>query len=56
MQLGNVIFIVWRESIEALLVIGILNAWLAHETEAGQRGGAGCFSGPVWPPVLGRPS
>ncbi len=34
MQLGNVIFIVWRESIEALLVIGILSAWLAHETEA----------------------
>jgi high-affinity iron transporter len=34
MQLGNVIFIVWRESIEALLVIGILNAWLAHDEDA----------------------
>jgi high-affinity iron transporter len=34
MQLGNVIFIVWRESIEALLVIGILNAWLAHDADA----------------------
>ena len=32
-QYGNVIFIVWRESIEALLVIGILQAWL------GQQGG-----------------
>src|SRR4051812_20657179 len=27
-QLGNVIFIIWRESVEALLVVGILNAWL----------------------------
>ncbi len=34
MQLGNVIFIVWRESIEALLVIGILNAWLAQDADA----------------------
>jgi high-affinity iron transporter len=34
MQFGNVIFIVWRESIEALLVIGILNAWLAHDADA----------------------
>jgi len=32
-QFGNVVFIVWRESIEALLVIGILQAWL------GQQGG-----------------
>ena len=28
-QLGNIVFIVWRESVEALLVIGILSAWLA---------------------------
>lgn len=27
-QLGNVVFIIWRESVEALLVVGILNAWL----------------------------
>jgi high-affinity iron transporter len=34
MQLGNVVFIVWRESIEALLVIGILNAWIGHSEDA----------------------
>lgn len=28
-------FIVWRESIEALLVIGILHAWLRHNTTTG---------------------
>jgi len=28
-QLGNIVFIVWRESVEALLVVGILSAWLA---------------------------
>jgi high-affinity iron transporter len=27
---GQIVFIVWRESLEALLVIGILNAWLNH--------------------------
>ncbi len=37
-QLGNIIFIVWRESIEALLVIGILNAWLSQQGGAGRRG------------------
>jgi high-affinity iron transporter len=30
-QLGNVVFIIWRESVEALLVIGILSAWLTHQ-------------------------
>ncbi len=30
-QLGNVIFIIWRESVEALLVVGILNAWLQRQ-------------------------
>jgi len=34
MQAGNIIFIVWRECIEALLVIGILQAWLAHQGDA----------------------
>lgn len=29
--LGQVVFVVWRESVEALLVVGILNAWLAHQ-------------------------
>ncbi len=32
---GNVVFIVWRESIEALLVIGILQAWLSQQGETG---------------------
>ena len=32
-QLGNITFIVWRESIEALLVIGILNAWLSQQQD-----------------------
>lgn len=33
---GQIIFILWRESVEALLVIGILAGWLAHE-RAGRR-------------------
>lgn len=37
-QLGNVAFIIWRESVEALLVIGILNAWLARQGEIASRG------------------
>src|SRR5512135_1510407 len=28
--MGNAIFIVWRESVEALLVISILSAWLRN--------------------------
>ncbi|WP_407049781.1 FTR1 family protein [Methyloraptor flagellatus] len=31
-QLGNIVFIIWRESVEALLVVGILNAWLQRQT------------------------
>lgn len=38
MQLGNVAFIIWRESVEALLVIGILNAWLAQQSDIASRG------------------
>lgn len=34
MQFGNIVFIIWRESVEALLVIGILNAWLAQQPPA----------------------
>ena len=30
---GQVLFVVWRESIEALLVVGILQAWLARTPE-----------------------
>ena len=37
-QLGNIVFIVWRESIEALLVIGILNAWLSQQGATATRG------------------
>lgn len=32
--MGNIIFIVWRESIEAMLVIGILYAWLSSREQA----------------------
>ena len=39
MQFGNVAFIIWRESVEALLVIGILNAWLAQQPEPAARRG-----------------
>ncbi|PTW60919.1 high-affinity iron transporter [Breoghania corrubedonensis] len=35
----QILFIVWRESVEALLVIGILNAWITHNAaySAGRR-------------------
>ena len=32
--MGNTIFIVWRESVEAMLVIGILYAWLVSHADA----------------------
>jgi high-affinity iron transporter len=32
-QLGNIVFIIWRESVEALLVVGILNAWLRNQVD-----------------------
>ena len=38
-QFGNIVFIVWRESIEALLVIGILQAWLGNQGEDGRTRG-----------------
>lgn len=45
-QFGNVVFIVWRESIEALLVIGILQAWLGQQGEDGRtRGRAYLWAG-----------
>ena len=34
--MGEIAFIVWRESVEALLVVGILYAWLRTEP-AGRR-------------------
>lgn len=36
-MIAQIIFVVWRESIEALLVIGILQAWLSHSGTARAR-------------------
>lgn len=36
--MGQVLFIVWRESVEALLVVGILHAWLKNGGAATRRG------------------
>jgi len=44
-SLGNVAFVIWRESVEALLVIGILNAWLAHQHDIASRGRAFLWAG-----------
>lgn len=46
-QLGNVVFIIWRESVEALLVIGILSAWLAHQGAGARRARRYLWSGVV---------
>ncbi|GAB3258802.1 FTR1 family iron permease [Chitinimonas naiadis] len=35
-MMGEVLFIVWRESVEALLIVGILYAWLRNHPEAAQ--------------------
>lgn len=32
MELFNISFVIWREAIEALLIIGVLNAWLGTRT------------------------
>ncbi|WP_293854121.1 FTR1 family protein [uncultured Alsobacter sp.] len=34
-ELANIAFIVWRESVEALLVVGILSAWIRQQRDAG---------------------
>src|SRR5215831_636052 len=34
-HLGQVAFVIWRESVEALLVVGILDAWLLRRVAAG---------------------
>jgi len=36
---GQIIFVIWRESIEALLVIGILSSWLSRNDPGGDAGG-----------------
>lgn len=35
--MGNALFIVWRESVEAMLVVGILYAWVRRNDGAGMR-------------------
>lgn len=32
--MGNALFIVWRETIEAMMVIGILHGWLSARPDA----------------------
>lgn len=34
---GQILFVMWRETVEAMLVVGILHAWLSHNP-GGQRG------------------
>ncbi|RKP50575.1 FTR1 family iron permease [Trinickia fusca] len=36
--MGQVLFVVWRESVEALLVVGILHAWLKNGDADARRG------------------
>jgi high-affinity iron transporter len=46
-QLGNVAFVIWRESVEALLIIGILNAWLGQQQVDAARGRLFLWAGVV---------
>jgi high-affinity iron transporter len=32
--MGNALFIVWRESVEAILVVSILYAWIRQQGDA----------------------
>jgi high-affinity iron transporter len=57
-QFGNIVFIVWRESIEALLVIGILHAWLGQQGDSARHRGrmflwSGVAAGLVAAVILG---
>lgn len=36
-NLGQILFVMWRETVEAMLVVGILHAWLSHDPSS-QRG------------------
>ncbi len=36
--MGQILFVVWRESVEALLVVGILYAWLKNGDDQARRG------------------
>ncbi len=45
-DLGAIVFIVWRECVEALLIVGILNAWIAQrEPQERQRARLYLWSG-----------
>ena len=46
-QLANIVVVIWRESVEALLIIGILSAWLRKRDV----GGAGRYF--LWAGVVG---
>lgn len=35
--MGNALFVVWRESVEAMLIVGILHAWLAQNDSGRDR-------------------
>lgn len=43
-HLGQILFVMWRETVEAMLVVGILHAWLAHDP-SGARGRPYLWSG-----------
>lgn len=46
--MGQIVFIIWREAVEALLVIGVLDAWLLHNADpAARRLGRGMLWGGV---------
>ena len=42
--MGNAFFVVWRESLEAFLIAGILHAWL-QANAGGRRGTTALFGG-----------
>jgi high-affinity iron transporter len=48
-HLGQIAFVVWRESVEALLVVGILDAWLVRQMAGGGTSRARHF---LWGGVL----
>jgi high-affinity iron transporter len=46
-SVGTVAFVVWRESVEALLVVGVLNAWLVRQGDTARRGRRYLYGGIV---------
>ena len=47
--MGQIAFVVWREAVEALLIVGVLNAWLTHNA-AGHAARAGRLA--LWAGVV----